>query len=225
MRRAIVQYALCAIVAAGWLNSPARAQEPPRKILSDFVACALNEQRAMIVNYVTERKGNIGRVTDTDCMRRLARGSQVRIDADAFTGIASAIILKEQDLSGIDSQIAGAPAIYHAKEMTLADRNPKGIWSEKEYEKQLPRINAKRALDVFGECVVRAGAVSAKSLFVSEPASPQEKAALALLEAPMAACSKDGDFKLTVDILRDSLASNYIRLAVAADPTFKEKLL
>ena len=78
--------------------------------------------------------------------------------------------------------------------------------------------------DQGGECVVRAAPAPSRAFVETAFGSPEERAAVLPLGPALQHCVGAGSVKLLPQQLRGALANNYMRLAVAADPSLKARL-
>lgn len=237
MRRSIGRYRVsifgAAMLAAIGPVAAAEQLSPDTQLrldVSEVVACLLKtEYRPLVVSYVTERRGNIGKVTNSDCYRKLAGGRfgrpGVMLDGDLLIGIASELLLRELDLAELDAELAAAPTIQRHEPMTVEKLSPDSRMSNKEKQAWVEQVNHKYQADMIGECVVRKNPVQARQLFLSDHGSSAEREALNLVAPTAQECALDAGVTADLRLLRIYLASNYARLAALADPSLKEKLL
>jgi hypothetical protein len=200
-----------------------------RQDVTEYVTCLIEKERSVMVTYVAERTGDIARLLHTNCLSRAAGGRLnrpgERIDTAVWVGLAAERLLREIDLSTVDTLLPGAPAIDHGEPMTVEKMSPKSKLSKAEKEVWVASVNRKRTFDMLAECLVRKNAGLSRRVFLSDYGSDAESAALNEMMAIRSECASIELSVVNPRSLRVYLASNYAHLAGLADPSFKEKLL
>ena len=232
IKRTVALGVLLSLAATGSFAASAKELSPVPQFHKDvraLVACLLNSERPLIVKYLTERRGNIGNITNDDCFKNTASGRFGRagaaVNADLFTGIAAELLLRKLDLDEADKLMAGAPAIHHYERMTVEKLAPNFQGSRREKEAWVAKVNHNYDLDSMGDCAVRKAPRLSRNVIFSEYDSPTERDAIAEIMPIISDCAPQVVSSTDPNDFRLFLALNYVRLASLADPSFKAKLL
>ena len=200
-----------------------------RERVSEVIACFLSDERQLMVGYVTERRGNPGRLMTSRCAKKTANGHYSRagssISADVLVGRASVLLLRQLDLGGYDPVVSTAPDIKRYPPMTVERMSPTSKLSLKDKVVWMNKVNETRNVDIASECLVRHHPAIARSLIIAQDGSPTERTIHANLVANGGACMADGALRADPWVLRNAVAQNYLGLLHLADAKFKEKLL
>jgi hypothetical protein len=164
-----------------------------------------------------------GILVDGDCLVRVTHASaKMKFPGDLYRyALADALVARELaaapviDLSGVPPLDRGTPPDPPAAPAANASKGEKA-----RYEDALKDYNEKqsfRALDEFGECVVRTNPAGARSLLLTQPEAPAEASGFDALRPAFAECLPEGmTLAFGKLVLRGTVAVNYYRLAHAA---------
>lgn len=203
-----------------------------RVALKVFAGCTLEKQRALAIEYALtaalrqERRREYDKLGDFDCAERAhASFDSLRVTQMAFSGAVAEELIAGRDMAVHEAAMQSVAALPRRPEPTMANYRPGEEWSKKSYERNLPRIHGEWALDIIAECTVRKSPSVSRALFATAPDSAEEQAAMNAIVPHVAGCLSSGQVRMNPDQLRLALASNYLRLAVAAVPGLKESLM
>lgn len=216
-----------------------RSASENRAIFRDFVRCVLAENRALSVDYALnqgtrnltgeEQKAESERyrtLSSAACARKSDPGLDSLTAASiAFSGVVAEEVLRGHEMKDVEAVMSGAPALSRVRQPSSEDYRPDGRLSRERFMQELPRLQSGWAFDVVTECAVRKAPGLSRSVFETDQGGSAEAAALSAVLPHVSDCLPSATLKIDPDLLRYTLARNYLRLAVAAVPSFKEKLI
>lgn len=227
-------FSTCLAIVA--LSASAGAQETTdlsvkdtRRVVYDYGKCVVGRNAALasdallsaVDNYTL--KTRYGALIDGNCLVRVTHaGGQMRFTGDLYR-YALADGLFSRELGTLPAPDLTAVAALQRRVLPPAPQPPGANGSKAErakYEADLKSYEEDqgfRALDGYGECVVRADPAGARTLLLTRPTTSAEDAAFSALLPALDRCMSAGTTialgKLSV---RGSIAVNYYRLAHAA---------
>jgi hypothetical protein len=229
---------LCAGLVAAIACSAAAAPDSDysaketRKIIYDYAKCVVGHRAgqasvALLSNvdnnmFVRRYSGLI----DGDCLHMNAKAS---FPGDLYRyALADALVEREYANAPVPDLSNVPPIDWGPVPQEPAPLPPNASKHQKsEYEKAHQAFDAvasKRALDVYGECVVRGNPAAAKALLLTQPETAAEDNGFDALRPTLGECLPEGR-TLTFGkfVLRGVIAVSYFRLAHAAEPTLSIK--
>ncbi|WP_139797524.1 hypothetical protein [Novosphingobium sp. B1] len=198
-----------------------------RVALQVLARCNLEQMRPLAVDMALNLgtpnvAGNFGKLGNATCAKRVSSDfARIRISAAALASAIAEELLQGRDLGSLSEKLSDAPAIQRNAEPTFDPA--KG--SRERFDAMLATNRAERTLDVLGECVVRKSPQLVAGVFQTGMDTPEENSALKAVLPTVSECVASGAIKVRPAQIRQVFAINYLRLAAAAVPGFKEGLL
>ena len=233
MKRSHRFAALIAVFAAcAAASPPPSALTAPQRhdLLLRYAACVAAREPETVRKFLFERgsaedRGEFDKLGSKACVVEAGVRDfrSFRAQAAALVGAWGELALKALPAS-LETNFAALPPLLHVREQTMADFDPKGTLSREQFAARVANSNRDRQIMLLGECVVRAAPAPSRAFVETAFGSPEERAAVLLLAPALQHCVGAGSVKLLPQQLRGALAYNYMRLAVAADPSLKARL-
>jgi hypothetical protein len=225
--------ALIAVFAACTAaSSPPSALSAAQRhdLLLRYAACVAAREPETVRTFLFERgsaqdRGEFDRLGSKECVVEAGVRDfrTFRAQAAALAGAWGELALKAVPAS-LEASFAGLPPLLHVREQSMAEFDPKGRLSREQFAARVANSNRDRQIMLLGECVVRAAPAQSRAFVETPFGSAEERAAVMPLGPALQHCVGAGSVKLLPQQLRGALAYNYMRLAVAADPSLKTKL-
>lgn len=202
-----------------------------RIALQAFARCSLERNRDLSIDFALNtgtpqgEEKDYSELASYECAEiAQADFMSLRVSNIGFSGAVAEELLRGRDLAEVDALIANAPNLVRVDEPTMASYRSGRGWSRARFARELPRMHAEWMLDIIGDCTVRRSPATTRAIFQTAPDSTEESAAISAVIPLVAACLPSAELRITPDQLRLSLASNYLRLAAAAAPAFRESI-
>lgn len=206
---------------------PANA-EASKDQLTAFALCDLKADRRLAVDFVldTQTRLNAKRydgIGHARCLKAaaLAGSGQFRFNPFFYSGAIAEELLKGRDLSSLEPALAGVTQFIYDGEPTWADFSRSSATRE-QFERSLTDRRTERLHNLTAECLVRRAPAASRKVIEAPRNSPAS--IFDELLPSLSACTELSNSQVSASMLRTALPLAYLRLAVAADPTLKEKL-
>lgn len=200
-----------------------------RAVATDYADCVVARYPAMAVDSVVNDLPNDEiserhrRLNSVSCMgdARTGNVSGVAFRGDTFRYMLAEGLVRLHYATSGPTDFAAVPALERRPvtpldETALATMNHRRA---QEIRDSHATAMGLRTMAMLGECVARRNPEAVRGLALTQPATPEESAALATVQPAIGSCLPTGaTVRLNRAIIRGSLLHNYYRLAHAAQP-------
>jgi hypothetical protein len=200
-----------------------------RAVATDYADCVVARYPALAVDSVIndlpndEISDRHRRLNSVSCMgdARTGNVSGVAFRGDTFRYMLAEGLVRLHYATSGPTDFAAVPALERRSvapldETALATMNARRA---QEIRDSHATAMGLRTMAMLGECVARRNPEAVRGLALTQPATPEESAALATVQPAIGSCLPTGaTVRLNRAIIRGSLLLNYYRLAYAAQP-------
>jgi hypothetical protein len=215
-------------------TSPVAAERPSdiartRAIATAYADCVVGRYTAMAVDSVVNELPNdeiserYRRLNNVSCMGEARTGSVegLGFGGDSFRYMLAEGLVRLHYASGGPTDFSSVPALVRTPVASLDEAALARMSARRQQELREAHGSAMglRTMALLGECVARRNPETVRRIALTDPASPAESEAIALVQPTIGSCIPSGStVRLNRAIVRGSLLLNYYRLAHAAQP-------
>jgi hypothetical protein len=226
----IITGAASLVVAATSVASPSDYSiRDTRRLVRDYARCVVGRHAVTASEALLRNVSNkvvlsqYGSLVDGACLvQNTHANAKMTFEGDLYRyALADALVTKELASSPVPD-LSNVPKLERRALPDQPSPLPANATKTEKhrYEEALADFSEAetyRALDAFGECVVRMNTAGAKALLLTSPESAAENGAFAILRPTLPYCLPEGrTLTLGKLVLRGTVAVNYYRLAHAA---------
>lgn len=163
------------------------------------------------------------RLLSVNCMGQATErdGSGIRFRGDSFRYMLAEGLVRLHYPTGGPTDFSTVPALVRPEIAPLDEAMVAGLSRRRQEEvRENHRVAVGiRTMALLGECVVRYAPEAVRAMALTDPASPEETAAMTAVQPAIAGCLPQGStVRLNRAVVRGSLLVNYYRLAHAVQP-------